>query len=270
MRRCIFVFLSTALYLNCGVGIEPQDPEGIAVWSDDHSEIACAINKSDYDNRLFMDHPTNERYDVVIYDSIGNQIKTIFSDRHTKDKIGTVLNFFYMKTRGYMLLKTSGLIEKVSLSGNTVSLCSWTCLTDTSDIQFIPSPSGSIVAKLISFSYLRNSVYQKKCQIVILDSTMTIEVKKTKQFDSPEYSTAKWVGDSLIEVSQPYHNQFKTISMDMTITDNNEVHCREPFTSSSPFSSERGHVFFDGKSSTLKIEPLPDSVLNCFSGVKTL
>jgi hypothetical protein len=266
----VVVILSTALMLQCGAGIEPQDPVGIAVWSDDRSEIACAINKSDYDSRIFKDHPTNERYDLVIYDSVGNPIKTIFSDRHRKDGTGAVASLFYMKTKGYILMKTSGLIEMISLSGNVVPLCSWTCLKDTSGIEFIPSPSGTIVAKLISYTFFRNSDYQKKCQIVILDSTMTKELKKTNMFDSPEYSTVKWVGDSLIEVSQPYNNKFKIIRMDMTISDGNGSHCREPLTSSSPFSSEKGHVFFDSKSSTLKIEPLPDSVSNCFSGVKTM
>jgi hypothetical protein len=206
----------------------------------------------------------------VIYNSKGNPIKTIFSDRHTKDGIGAVASLFYMKTKGYILLKTSGLIEKISLSGNAVSLCKWTCIDDTSDIQFIPSPSGSIVAKLISLFYWRNSSSQTKYQIVILDSTMTKELKKTKLFDSPLYSTAKWVGDSLIEVSQPYNRLFKMIRMDMTITDSSGDHCREPLTSSSPYCSKNGHVFFDSRSGTLKIQSLPDSVLNCCTGTQNL
>ncbi|MCX7727618.1 MAG: hypothetical protein N2053_12310, partial [Chitinispirillaceae bacterium] len=73
-KSVLFFFLLTHatllvfLFISCGT-IEPSTPMGVAVWADDGSEIACAINRSDFDGRLFMNHEVNMRYDIAHFDT---------------------------------------------------------------------------------------------------------------------------------------------------------------------------------------------------------
>ena len=133
-----------AFILSCG-SVEPLDPTGIAVWADDCSEIACAVNKADFDGGMFANHETNERYDLVLYDSEGNREGTILSNRKVDGFTSSVESIYYMKSRGYLLVETlmyncgGRLYEKISLEGENSRLFHLDCEKITDKVKMVPS-----------------------------------------------------------------------------------------------------------------------------------
>jgi hypothetical protein len=248
------------MLISCGGGIEPSDPTGLAVWGDDCSEIACAINKSEYDGRLFMNHPTNERYDVALYNDKGTRLKTIVSERKIDGFESCVEEIYYMKTRGYILIKSlmyncgGRRWERLSLDGKFTLLQHLSCDKALDQVKMLPSLNGTF----IMMAYLSGNDYvNKNCEITFFDSTGTNVISKTEQFQTSSAPTIRWVTDSLLQIiGSSYSSQYKLVRPNSTaVKDTTGPHCTNPFTSSSAYCSGKGYITFIGSSQSINFSP---------------
>ncbi len=251
----IVLIIFMCMFVQCG-GIETSDPSGIAVWADDCSEIACAINKADWDGRLFMNHETNERYDIALYNDKGSKIKTILSERTIDGFTSSVEEIYYMKTRGYILIKTlmyncgGRRWERISLDGKITQLHHLSCDKALDEVKMLPSLHGTF----IMMAYLSGSDYAtKNCEITFFDSTGINQISKTEQFQTSSLPTIRWITDSLLQISSSSGDQIKIAGPSTVVRDTTGSHCDNPLTSSSAYCSGKGYITFAGSSQTINI-----------------
>lgn len=143
----------SVIFFSCGQ-IESMAPTGLAVWADDGSEIACAINRYDYDGRLMMNHPVNEQCDLALYSVDGSYLRSLFTSRQIDGFTSSVEDIYFMKSKGYILIETlmynggGRRFEKVSLDGKITAL--YHTNVNTGEIaKMIPSPRGSFIARVV-------------------------------------------------------------------------------------------------------------------------
>jgi hypothetical protein len=251
----IVLVISFSILIHCSGGIEPSDPNGIAVWADDCSEIACAINKEDWDGRLYMNHPTNERYDVALYDDKGTRLKTIVSERKIDGFESCVEEIYYIKTKGYILIKSlmyncgGSRWERLSLDGKFTLLHHLSCDKALDKVKMLPSLNGTF----IMMAYLSGSdIANKNCEITFFDSTGKNVISQTEQFQTSSLPTIRWVTDSLLEIkNNSYSSQFKVVGPSSVVKDTTGSHCTYPLTSSSAYCSGKGYITFIGSSQSV-------------------
>ncbi|HEX2957185.1 MAG TPA: hypothetical protein VHO70_10145 [Chitinispirillaceae bacterium] len=250
----ILLIVVFSMFTGCG-RVEPADPTGIAVWADDCSEIACAINKADWDGRLFMNHETNERYDVALYDDKGIHLKTIVSDRTIDGFASSVEEIYYMKTKGYILIKTlmyncgGRRWERISSDGKITTMHHIACDNALDQVKMLSSPNGTfIIMALLSGS----DVAKKNCEITFYDSTGTNVISKTEQFQTSSVPVIRWLTDSLLQIrSSSYSSQFKIVGPSAVVRDSTGSQCDLPLTSSSAYCPGKGYITFIGSSQTI-------------------
>ena len=136
-RLLISAVYSLPLFLFCGGGIEPSTPTGFGAWADDCSQMVVAVNQSDFDNRLFMNHSTNERCDLHLCDSTGNIIKTFFRGRQVGGAPSVIDSLEFNKSGGQIIIYTkrlgTGLVrkERLTLSDESIETIEefpvWNC-----------------------------------------------------------------------------------------------------------------------------------------------
>jgi len=119
---------------NCSV-INPADPSGFGQWDTDCGGIAVVVNQKDWDSGLFMNHETNQRYDLHLCDTSGNIIRTIFSGRTIDGSEASADSIEYNINKGYIVvfstiygtgnvkmeridLSTLAVIESVTIDNN--------------------------------------------------------------------------------------------------------------------------------------------------------
>lgn len=197
------------IWLSCKSisSISPTEPRGLPVWSDDGSEIACAINRSDWNSGIMSNHEENWRYDINIYDSTGVINNIIYSDRHVDGYDAEVTKLFYMKKSGYLIIESNlyggggHVIEKYSLNGKNTALSVWRrekyYSSDIVDVEIIPSISGQILLKSV-YKYINNT-YLCSYEVQFLDSENYEIVGEARSFEFLEHVNIRWVNDSCVQ-----------------------------------------------------------------------
>jgi hypothetical protein len=265
----VFAMLVCAImaFLSCG-SVTPMTPTGIAAWADDCSAMACAINKYDWDGRIAMDHETNQRCDLALFDEKGNRTQTLYSDRKSGGYESKIEDLYFMKSRGYLLTQTmryncgGKVFEKIGLDGKTVTLFQQSCDSLIDDVSMIPSPQGTYIA-LVSFKW--NSSKPYNARITFFDSTGNIEIKKMEPFDVSYSPSARWLSDSIMAVFNPYgggEGPITVLGPFMDRRDTTGQICEYPRTSSDSYCKEKGYVSFDGNTQTVKIVPTAPAYQN--------
>ncbi len=84
--------------------IEPNAPYGFGVWDNNCNGIAVAVNQSDWDSGLFMNHEVNERYDLYLCDTAGKKIKTVFESRTIDGNPAWIDSMDYDISQGYLIV----------------------------------------------------------------------------------------------------------------------------------------------------------------------
>jgi hypothetical protein len=84
--------------------IEPNDPIGFGVWDNNCNGIAVAVNQSDWDSGLFMNHEVNERYDLYLCDTLGKKIKTVFESRTINGSPAWIDSMDYDVLQGFLVV----------------------------------------------------------------------------------------------------------------------------------------------------------------------
>ncbi len=246
-------------HLSCG-GITPMDPTGIAVWADDCSEIACAINKYDWDGRTFMNHETNQRYELAVFDENGARTRTVRSEQKSDGYESTVENLYFMKSKGYFLLEIMRLncggrvFDMVGLDGKTTRLHHVACESAVTNIDMAPSTDGTFIA-LVSFEW---SAQKTTCNVTFFDSTGKNEIKKIDPFESSISYVSRWLSDSVLAIINPYGAQgglIRKMGPFLAARDTAGSNCSSPQTSSSSYCPGKGSARFDGKNQTIVINP---------------
>lgn len=253
--KIVLVTMCSMLAGGCGGGIEPADPNGIAVWADDCSEIACAINKADWDGRLFMNHTANERYDIALYSDKGTKIKTLVSERTVDGFASSVEEIYYMKTKGYILIKTlmyncgGRRWECISLDGKITQILHLSCDNALDQVKMLPSLNGTFI---MMANLTGSDMATKNCEITFFDSTGKNVISKTEQFQTSLMPTIRWATDSLLQIiGSSYSSQFKIVGPSTVVKDTTGSHCSNPLTSSSAYCSSKGYITFVGSSQTI-------------------
>ena len=248
-------------------GIEPLEPTGIAVWADDCSEIACAINRSDFDGSLFINHATNERYDLIICDSKGERLRTVLSNRGRESGFDywEVNALFYMKSQGYILLKSqvsgspSSLFELISMDNEIREIYRIEDGNLYDECFMIPSPKGTIFVRMLK-DWNSNNSYQ--CSLVFLDSTGLNETNSIDPFSCTKTVNLCWMNDTIIAVniSPPSFLNIKYFTTSGEITEYDPaLTCECLPTSSSEYCNGHGYVSFNGKTEKIEINTSSDS-----------
>lgn len=254
----IILVISYSLFISCGSGVEPSDPTGLAVWADDCSEIACAINKSDYDGRLFMNHPTNERYDVALFNDKGTRLKTIVSERKIDGFESSAEEIYYVKTKGYILIKSlmyncgGSRWERLSLDGKFTLLHHLSCDKALDQVKMLPSLNGTFIMMAYRWG---NDIATKNCFINFYDSTGIHVIGQTEEFQTSSMPTIRWITDSLLQVSSSYSSTIKIVGPFIAEIDTSGSHCTNPLTSSSAYCSGKGYITFIGSSQSINFSP---------------
>ena len=236
---------------------QPVPPTGMPVWADDGSEIACAVNREMFDAGLFMNHETEQKYDLVLYNDQGEKVKTILSGRMVDGYTSSVEEIYYMKTRGYLLVKTlmynSGgqLYEKIDLDGKSTRLFHLPCEAITDKVIMVPSPAGTFIAK----AYLKNSGPDYRCRVTFLDSTGTTPVDSTDEFTVSYTNDMRWRSDSVLELISG--SSMKVIGRSMEVRDSSGAFCTMPATSSSAFREGKGYIAFNGGDESITFADAP-------------
>jgi hypothetical protein len=252
----IVLVIMFCMFIHCG-GVEPADPTGIAVWADDCSEIACAINKADWDGRLFMNHPTNEHYDIVLYNDKGVRLKTIVADRFVDGFTSCVEEIYYMKTKGYLLINTlmyncgGRRWERISFDGTITPMHHLSCDNPLDQVKMLPSLNGTFIM-MASLRGNGNDVSTKNCEITFFDSTGKNVISKTEQFQTSYMPVIRWATDSLLQIiGSSSASQYKIVGPSTVLKDTTGAHCSSPLTSSSAYCPGKGYITFVGSSQTI-------------------
>lgn len=95
-KKICSISILSLLLVNCGRN-EPITPSGIAVWADDGSEIACAINRDDYDGRAMVNNYSNERCNLSIYSKDGTFRRSLFRNRQIDGFTSWIYDIYFMK-----------------------------------------------------------------------------------------------------------------------------------------------------------------------------
>lgn len=246
------------IWLSCKSisSISPTEPRGLPVWSDDGSEIACAINRSDWNSGIMSNHEENWRYDINIYDSTGVINNIIYSDRHVDGYDAEVTKLFYMKKSGYLIIESNlyggggHVIEKYSLNGKNTALSVWRrekyYSSDIVDVEIIPSISGQILLKSV-YKYINNT-YLCSYEVQFLDSENYEIVGEARSFEFLEHVNIRWVNDSCVQYINANAVYAKALGPFMPINNIAKPQYFYPATSSSIYNPRRGFLLWDGKS----------------------
>ncbi|NLE02142.1 MAG: hypothetical protein GX640_19960 [Fibrobacter sp.] len=230
-----------------------MSPTGLAVWADDGSEIACAINQYDYDGRFLMNHPVNERYDLALYSVDGSYNRSLFTNRQIDGFTSSVESIYFMKSRGYILLETlmynSGgrRFDKVSLDGKITPLYH-VDINVNEIVKMIPSPKGSFIARVICGGELYS-----RCRITFLDSSGLSEVATVNEFTGNSNWPMRWQSDSIFSLieNSTYPKTLKIVGPALEMQTSDATPCRFPVTSSSAWNPEKGYIAFKGNTESI-------------------
>lgn len=265
----LFIF---CIICACGLGMKetPCDPEGIPVWADDGSEIACAVNKSVWYSSITSNHEGDFKYDINLCDSSGQSYKKIITARKIDGYESKVLNLYYMKTSEYLIIKSqmygSGgkIIEKYDLNGTNLVLCLWdregNILSDTLNVEIIPSFSGNILLKSFCIKQSSNTNYGYESYryiVKFLDAEHLAQIGSTQIFDFKENPIIRWVSDSTviyIDKRSLDSGLFvtKLVSPFKTLSDAKKPRYYYPATSSSIYYPDKGFLSWDEKSKEIE------------------
>lgn len=129
------------------------------------------------------------RYDIAIFDTNGNKIKTIISECKPDRYEASVEEIYYMKSKGYIILKVlrynggGKTVEKIMLNDYSKERLFYLPVDNfTDDISFIPSPKGTFIAFIYS-NYRNNSENKYNVKITFLDSIAEDTISKVPEIN---------------------------------------------------------------------------------------
>src|SRR5665647_1871787 len=101
---CNYVLVVLTIFLFQCSNIQSSDPTGFGVWDNNCNGIAVAVNQRDYDSGLFMNHSTNERYDLHLCDTSGKITRTLFTSRSVGGNLSSIDSLDYDIKQGYIVV----------------------------------------------------------------------------------------------------------------------------------------------------------------------
>jgi hypothetical protein len=269
------------LSLSCGSRIDTVLTDGIAVWADDCSSIACTVNKFDLPGPNANNHNGyNERSDIALYGPDGSLLKTIAADKKIDGYKSRITDIYYMKTRGYLLVKTNLIygrairFEKITEDGGATRLYHFgeenpverlPLPTEEDEwLRMIPSPRGTYIVRAHRTASAPGSLPSQKttCAVTFLDSTGLHEVGSEIRLRMADLHKVRWESDSILEVCSTTQRFLLGPSSAPVSSSYSTSLCLDFATSSSSYCPKTGReVSFDEDSKTLKIEPLSPLLL---------
>jgi hypothetical protein len=270
------------LLLSCGSQVDTKILFGLAVWADDCAAIACATNKFDLPDPGGSNFGSgyNERSDIALYRPDGSLLKTVVADRKIDNYKSEVTDIYYMKTRGYLLVKTKLIygrafrFEKITEDGAATRLYHFGEEKPVEKvpppggeeewIKMIPSPRGTFIVRAHRVSSDPGSLPDKKttCAVVFLDSTGLQMLGSEVKLQMADLQKVRWESDSILEVCSSTQRFLLGPAKSPVSSSYSTSLCLDFPTSSSSYCPATGKdVSFDDESKTLKISLLSHLLL---------
>jgi hypothetical protein len=269
------------LLLSCGSKVDTKIQYGLAVWADDCGSIACATNKFDLpDPGGSNANGYNERSDIALYSPEGALLKTVAADRKIDNYKSEITDIYYMKTRGYLLVKTKLIygrairFEKITEDGAATRLYHFgeekpvekiSPLGEEEEwLKMIPSPRGTYIVRAHRVPSDPGSLPAEKttCALTFLDSSGLHEAGSGVNLKMADLQKVRWESDSILEVCSSTQ-RFRVGPGRAPVSSSYSTSlCLDFPTSSSMYCPATGRqVVFDDESKTLKISLLSHLLL---------
>jgi len=282
MKAFILTFIPLLILLmSCGPQVDTKIQFGLAVWADDCASIACATNKFDLpDPSGSNGNGYNERSDIALFSPEGSLLKTVVADRKIDNYKSQITDIYYMKTRGYLLVKTKLIygrafrFEKITEDGVATRLYHFGEEKPVEKIpppgeeeewlKMIPSPRGTYIVRAHRVLSDPGSLPLEKttCAVVFLDSTGLQMLGSEIKLKMADLRKVRWESDSILEVCSTTLRFLVGPSRAPVSSSYSTSLCLDFPTSSSLYCPANGkQVSFDDESKTLTISLLSHLLL---------